>query len=206
MTELILPGAPEHWAAIGFALADEEFALEQIVCRVGAAAPSWSFAGGDSSLPEVCGIETGHQSPFPAASKPALHANSATKVDHVVVTSESPSMTKRALEAFGLVARGERVVGGQDAQRSQAFFWSGEMLIELVGPADERDGGNALAAIWGVTFVVSDLTALQTAAGALLQPARPAVQPGRQIATVDDAAKLGVEIAFMTPHGVIWKG
>ncbi len=200
LTELILPGEPERWAAIGFTIVDRCFALEQVICRVGAPAPGWSFVGSDSSRRELCGIETGQRPRSPAASKAAPHVNTATKIDHVVVTSQAPSATKRALEGFGLVARGERVVEGHGARRTQAFFWSGGLLIELVGPADHRPDATALAAIWGVTFVVSDLSALQAAAGALLQPARPAVQAGRQIATVAGAAQLGIELAFMTPH------
>lgn len=113
MTEMNLPGEPERWAAIGFEISGGQFALEQIVCRVGAAAPSWSFAGADGSLRGLCGIETGQQPLSPAASKAALHANTATKIDHVVLTSQAPSAARRALEAFGLVAKGERVVGAQ---------------------------------------------------------------------------------------------
>jgi len=36
--------------------------------------------------------------------------------------------------------------------------------------------------------------------GPALGPARDAVQPGRRIATVRDAACLGVPVALMTPH------
>lgn len=204
MTELNLPGEPERWAAIGFELSGGQFALEQILCRVGAAEPSWSFTGGYSSPRQLCGIETGHDSQS-ATPKAGLHVNTATKVDHVVVTSEAPSATKREFESFGLVARGERVLGVQGAQRSQSFFWSGEMLVELVGPTGAPDDAEAAAAIWGVTFVVSELAALQEAAGELLLPARPAVQTGRQIVTVSGSAQLGVEVAFLTPHGINWR-
>jgi hypothetical protein len=51
-----------------------------------------------------------------------------------------------------------------------------------------------------VTFVAEDLDRLATVAGDLVSPPRDAVQPGRQIVTVDGSAGLAVGVAFITPH------
>jgi hypothetical protein len=80
------------------------------------------------------------------------------------------------------------------------FFWSGELLIELVGPADEAPEATSLAQLWGVTFVADDFDRLAAVAGDLVSPPRDAVQPGRQIVTIDGSAELGVAVAFITPH------
>ncbi len=200
MTQLNLPGTPAHWAAIGFSVADHDFSLGQASCHVGAAAPSWAFAGGDSGVTELSGIETAHtQSPIPRPLAPS-HPNQAFKIDHVVVASASPSESKRELEEFGFVASGERPAAEGQSQWSQSFFWSGELLIELVGPIDESADSAPQAEIWGVTFVVNDFGPLRAVAGGLVGAARPAAQPGRQIATVGSSAALGVAVAFMTPH------
>jgi hypothetical protein len=71
-----------------------------------------------------------------------------------------------------------------------AFVRFGELIVEVA-----QAGGPAR--FWGVTIVVADLDAL---AGPLLGSARPAVQPGRRIATVSRDAGLSVALALITPR------
>jgi hypothetical protein len=66
-------------------------------------------------------------------------------------------------------------------------------VLELVG-------GRERPALWGLVVVVADLDACARDLGPLLGDARPAVQPGRRIATVRREAGLPVALALMTPQ------
>ena len=200
ISELSLPGAPSLWEALGFAVVGASFAAGEVTCRLSAPEPSWGFAGADSVPNEICGIPATGAEPPPPSSGTSRHANGAFKIDHVVLVSQSPTKTKEELEAFGLVSKGARLLGSGSSRRAAVFFWSGELLIELVGPADEAPEATSLAQLWGVTFVADDFDRVAAVAGDLVSPTRDAVQPGRQIVTIDGAAGLGVGVAFITPH------
>ena len=200
LTKLLLPGEPSEWEEIGFAPRDGSFPVGQVTCSVGATEPSWAFDTGGPGPDRLCGIVT-DEFAAPASSRDSSQQpNGAFKIDHVVVVSESPSQTKAVFEDFGLVGKGARSVGSGDSQRSQCFFWSGELLIELVGPAAEQHGASPRARIWGVTFVVDDFAALLALGGGLISGPRDAVQAGRQIATVTRQQEIGIELAFISPH------
>ena len=200
LTKLLLPGEPSEWEKIGFAPRDGSFPVGQVTCSVGATEPSWAFDTGGGGPDRLCGILTEQFAALPADRGSSQQPNGVFKVDHVVVVSESPSQTKAVFESFGLVGKGARSVGSGDSQRSQCFFWSGELLIELVGPAVEQHGASPRARIWGVTFVVDEFAALLTLGGGLVSEPRDAVQAGRQIAIAGLQQELGVELAFISPH------
>ena len=200
MSELHLPGEPSLWEAIGFSVVGGSFVLGQVTCNVGSAGPGWAFAGTDAVPNELCGVPTTVANLTPTSGSSLGHPNGALKVDHVVLVSQSPTKTAQELEAFGMVAKGARVLGSGGAQRAAVLFWSGELLIELVGPAAEGPDAKSLAQIWGVTFVVASFDRIAEIADGLLSPPRDAVQPGRQIVTIDRSAGLGVAVAFITPH------
>jgi hypothetical protein len=73
----------------------------------------------------------------------------------------------------------------------------GGLIVEVV----ERAGlPEAPAAFWGLVINVEDLDATVTRLGSdVIGAARPAVQPGRSIATVKDSAGLGMAVALMSP-------
>jgi hypothetical protein len=75
------------------------------------------------------------------------------------------------------------------------FFRLGEAVLELVGPP--TPGGDGPARFWGLALNVSDLEQTAGLLGPRLRPVKPAVQPGRFIATLDRAAGSTVELAFM---------
>ena len=68
-----------------------------------------------------------------------------------------------------------------------AFVRFGPLIVEVA-----EAGGPAR--FWGLTVAVADLDA---ASGPLLGAARPAVQPGRRIATVRREAGLSVALALI---------
>ena len=70
----------------------------------------------------------------------ATHANGATYIDHVVLLSPSLPRTTAALEALGLVQRGERDTDTYGAPMRQIFFRLGEVILELVGSPEPGEG------------------------------------------------------------------
>ena len=77
------------------------------------------------------------------------------------------------------------------------------MILEVVQAPDdalERSGGpDGPAFFWGLAFKVADLDATVAAIGEERCSApRPAVQPGRRIATLRRSAGLAVPVALMT--------
>ena len=200
LTKLVLPGEPSEWEKIGFAPRDSAFQVGQVACAIGATEPSWAFDIDGVGPDRLCGITTEEFAAPLSTDGFSQQPNGAFKIDHVVVVSDAPSQTKAIFEKFGLVGKGARSVGSGDSQRSQCFFWSGELLIELVGPAVEQQGASPRARIWGVTFVVDEFAALLALGGGLVSEPRDAVQAGRQIAIAGLQQELGVELAFISPH------
>ena len=107
-------------------------------------------------------------------------------IDHLVVFSDDVGRTAGALAAAGGDVR--RRGGPPELPAPMAFVRFGELIVEVA-----QAGGPAR--FWGLTITVPDLAAL---AGPLLGAARPAVQPGRRIATVRRDAGLSVALAFMS--------
>jgi hypothetical protein len=198
LTRLDLPSSPTRWEALGFSISSGELEIGQVVCGLDASEVSWAFDRGDVSISGIA--STASAQTVLESTSPTAHANGAFKVDHIVLASDDPAGTKLQLESFGFVAKGARIVGEEHAQRSQTFFWSGELLLELVGPTSGIGGAAPHARIWGVTFVVDDLDQLARAAGRLVSNARAAVQSGRKIAIASEDAGIALKVAFMSPH------
>ena len=87
--------------------------------------------------------------------------------------------TTAALGAVGLEARRTREAGGG---RQQRFFRLGEVILELVGPAEPA--GEGPAAFWGLAFTVADIDATAAHLAGRIGEPKAAVQPGRRIATL----------------------
>jgi hypothetical protein len=80
----------------------------------------------------------------------------------------------------------------------QGFRRLGPAILELV---ELREASAGDARFWGLVVIVADLDALAERLGPLLRPIKPAVQPGRRIATLDRSAGLSPQIAFMDAEG-----
>lgn len=114
-------------------------------------------------------------------------------VDHVVILTDSLERTGAGIhEALGAPCRAVRDAGGG---RRQGFHLLANTVLEVVESPDHPPGQHAL---WGLALTVDELDALCRTAGDLISAAQDAVQPGRRIATVRDAAGLGVPVALMT--------
>ena len=84
----------------------------------------------------------------------------------------------------------------------QAFFRLGAEILELIQePADsiQRAGGpDRPARFWGLAVRVEDLDRTVELLGSNVSEIRPAVQPGRRIATLRRSAGLTVPLALMS--------
>ena len=142
----------------------------------------------------------------PDARKVLPHPNGVTRCDHIVVRSPDWARTASAFEKAGwqeALVRDDVYPGTR-----LSFFRVGNkgnsLTLELVAPLATKPGKEeeeVPARIWGVTWVAGG--GLEAVAAALgkgfhLSAGKPAIQPGRKIATLRGEAG-GLAMAFMTP-------
>ena len=202
--QIALADDPGAWEALGFAIDGETCQLGSVVlnlrgAQAGRAILEWSLRGVAST--ELDGLATTISTAPPAGPAPE-HPNGAAGVDHVVAMSPSLDRTVAALQAAGLDLRRIREEPTPAGAPRQAFFRLGEVILEVVQePAEvfEREGGSDRPArLWGLALVFADLPRAVEMLGEDASPVRPAVQPGRQIATVRRSAGLSVPLALMS--------
>jgi hypothetical protein len=186
--ELVIADDPAAWAALGFAPdGDGVVALGGLSVRLagreaGAGVVAVHVDGLAAERPDGLPIVRGGT----ASRAPAAHPNGARAIDHLVALTDDRDRTAAALAAAGgdVRRRGEP----PELPAPMAFVRFGELVVEVA-----QAGGPAR--FWGLTVTVPDVDAL---AGPLLGSARPAVQPGRRIATVRREAGLSVALALMS--------
>jgi hypothetical protein len=152
----------------------------------------WALSGIDESVTEIDGLTTDVVRPM--APVFAEHPLGAIGLDHVVITTNSLDRTCGAIAAAtGAPLKRVRELG----EMRQGFHRLGSLVVEVVERAGLADGP---AAFWGFVLNVEDLDAAVALLGPdLVGDTKPAVQPGRSIATVREEAGLGLPVALMTP-------
>lgn len=208
LRRLLVADEPDAWEAAGFALIDggpggPETSIGGIAIRFVGRQPErpetgivgWELTDiDDGSIDGIMSIGTDA-----AAATPLEHPNRVSRIDHVVVMTPALERTTSALRAFGFSPRRTRPIPDSDPPRSQVFFWAGETIFEVVGP-DEPTGSEP-ARVWGLALTTDDLAAAANAIAPNLGQDKPAVQPGRRIATVKTKAlDISLTLALMTPH------
>lgn len=192
---LSIADPPERWEALGFSVSgDGRLALGGVGVQLGADGQGivgWTLRHVPEGI-DVDGLTTSATVDEPPPSAP--HPNGATGIDHVVITTGDFDRTARSLEPAGLTLRRVRDAGGF----RQGFRRLGPAIMEVV-EVPEQTGG---ARFWGLVVVVSDLAALSQRLGPQLAPIRPAIQPGRRIATLSASGGLSVAVAFMDPEAL----
>ncbi len=178
---------PGQWEALGFDVSDGRGQLGSVTVVLDAPRLAWAV---DLISVDIDGLPT---IPAPPSSMPVSHPNGATGIDHVVVTTPDFDRTAAALAENGMPLRRIRDAGGF----RQGFRRLGPAILELVEVLSAPPGP---ARFWGLVVIVSDLHALAERLGERLGPIKPAVQPGRHIATLRDSADLGQKVAFMDPE------
>jgi hypothetical protein len=220
--ELAIADEPATWVALGFAVEGEACRVGGVRIRLAGRGPgrgivSWTLRGVAST--ELDGLptrradaaaKTGSDSSAPTSTDPAAtgtasalpHPNGIAALDHVVAITPALDRTVAALQAAGLDLRRVREEPTPAGAPRQAFFRLGETILEVVQEpqeAIERGGGTDRPAFfWGLALVAPDLDATVAALGEHASPIRPAVQPGRRIATLRRSAGLALPVALMS--------
>jgi hypothetical protein len=203
--ELIVADEPGAWSALGFEVDGDTCVVGDVRVRlagleVGKGLAAWSLR--EIETTELDGLPT-TLSDRPAPAEAPAHPNRLTALDHVVAITPALDRTVGALQGAGLDLRRIREEPTPAGAPRQAFFRLGANILEVVQEPEEaieRAGGDHLAFFWGLAFVSSDLDATVSALGDRVSEIRPAIQPGRRIATLRRSAGLTVPVALMTPN------
>lgn len=193
LSALRAPGDAGAWRSIGFTVDRDIVAFANGAVRLGAS--RWSF----ELEPPRRGASDADGIPITSgAGEPAVvHPNGAVELDHVVVMTDSIERTSAAIEsALGLGQRRIR----ETATVRQSFHRFADTpdgtrgcIVEVVErPEVER------VDIWGLVVIVDDIDRAVAEADGLIGTPKPAVQPGRRIATVSRAAGLPIALALMS--------
>jgi hypothetical protein len=196
LTSLALAETPERWAALGFTVSEGVCMLGRIrldLGQPGEGIAGWSLTASVPLPAEIDGLPTRVHDGLPLRPAAGAHPNLALGLDHVVVVSPDFDRTAAALAGAGMALRRIRDAGGF----RQGFRRIGPAVLELV---EARDAPAGPARFWGLVATVPDLRELGELLADHLGEPRPAVQPGREIATVRRSAELSFALAFMTPE------
>ncbi len=164
---------------------------------------AWSFDGiDDGSIDGLTTVSAPTERPLESSKPPTPNIpnpNGATRLDHVVMITPDLDRSIRALRMNGFEPRRTREIPDDQEARRQVFFWAGSSIIELVGPVEPT--GSGPASLWGLAITTNDLDTMIADLGSLIGAPKPAVQPGRRIATLRTAdLDISVTIAFLSPH------
>jgi hypothetical protein len=204
--ELTIADQPQRWRELGFTVSDGLCLLAGVRLRLagsgaGRGIVGWSLR--DLKSTELDGLPTSRsERPHDRAGRGVTHPNGVLAIDHIVAVSPSLDRSVRALQAAGLDLRRVREEPTPAGAPRQAFFRLGAEILELIQePADVavRAGGHDRPAFfWGLALRTQELERTVEFLGANVGSIRPAVQPGRRIATLRRSAGLAVAVALMS--------
>ncbi len=207
LVELIVGDDADSWSGAGFHVDGDSTRIGSVRVRFagpegGRGIRSWSLVPLPEGTDQVDGLPT-HAPSDDVADPPTPstveHPNGIVALDHLVVASPDLDRTLERLTELGLDLRRARDVGTPDRPRRQLFFWIGEPILELVGPAVPT--GDGPSRFFGLACTVTDLDATAAHLGDGCGRVKDAVQPGRRIATLrHESFGMSVPVALMTPH------
>jgi hypothetical protein len=191
LTDLWVVDPPAAWEAIGFTIQRGVLRVAPLIdIHPGADVPALAISGVEAGTLDGTSL---HDEPAHLLYEGATHPNGVVGIDHFVIVTPDFDRTTSVLEQLDLPLRRIRDAGGF----RQGFRRLGPAILELV---EARQMSSGPARFWGVTFIAGDLDALADQLGPKrLRPIKEAVQPGRRIATLDRAAGLRTNVAFMDP-------
>ncbi len=204
--ELTLADEPSRWARFGFEVSGDRCRIGDVDVRLagdgsGKGITGWAL-GGILSV-DLDGLPTRISASAAAEGTAPPHPNGVIRIDHVVAVSPAFERSLATLQQAGLDLRRVREQPTPAGAPRQAFFRLGAEILEMVAEPDEvtqRAGGPDRPVIfWGLALLTSDLDATAAAFAPHAGDPRPAVQPGRRIATVKRSAGLCVPLALITP-------
>ncbi len=198
LTGLAVGDPASAWSDLGFSVRDGVVWLGGVAVRVGGPGTGitgWSVSPDPGEVDGLPRCDAVTEEPPPVA-----HENGAVGLDHAVVLTPDFERTQAALAAAGMPFRRVRSVPAAEGRPGfrQGFRRLGPAILEVVEAGAAPPGP---AAFWGLVVVVEDLDRLASRLGSeRLGPVRPAVQPGRHIATLRRAVGLSTALAFMDPE------
>jgi len=195
---LTIAASEAAWAGIGLRTQDAISWVGGVRLRFtsnpaspGSALVGWTLTGSPTAASSIDGLSTDYDDGVEPTSW--THDLGANAIDHVVVMTSSIERTCRAIEtATGAPLKRIREAGAV----RQGFHRLGPVIAEVV----ESDRVTAAtASFWGFVLVVDDLHEVAGRLGPdLISSPKPAVQPGRWIASFREAAGLGLPLALMS--------
>ena len=205
LDELTLADDPRAWRDCGFEIDEGICAFDDVRIgfepeRDGRGLVRWALRGLDSL--DLDGLPTVRSDRPLEPEDATAHPNGVASLDHVVAISSDLDRTVAALLAAGLDLRRVREEPTPAGAPRQAFFRLGEAILEVVQEpreATEGAGGDRPAFFWGLAFTAPDIDATAAYLGDRVGEVRPAVQPGRRIATLRRDAGLSLPVALITP-------
>jgi hypothetical protein len=217
--ELTIADDPASWAALGFEVEDASAQIGSVWLRFTGAAPASAVSEPEPGAParyapgivgwtlrglvgaELDGLPT-TLSARPVPQPAPAHSNGVVAIDHVVAASPDLDRSIAALEAAGMDLRRVREQPTPAGAPRQAFFRLGREILELIQEPDaviERVGGrDHPARFWGLALLVDDIDGCAEQLAGMISEVRPAVQPGRRIASVRRSAGLALPLALMS--------
>jgi catechol 2,3-dioxygenase-like lactoylglutathione lyase family enzyme len=198
------------WTDLGFAVDGDTCQVGSVLIHLvggdGEGIGTWSLSGVALDAEGLDGLPTTvapDSDTAPATATTTAHPNGVVAIDHIVVSTPDLERTIAAFDDAGLLLRRRRDAGATyGTELRQAFFRLGEVIVEVVGPAEapEPTGESAPARFFGLAFTVGDMASTSSFLGERLSPTKEAVQTGRTIATLARTAGSTVAIAFMSPE------
>jgi catechol 2,3-dioxygenase-like lactoylglutathione lyase family enzyme len=203
--EVALADEPDRWRSFGFDVDGERCVLGDVSIHLAGAGAGrgvvgWSLRGlADADLD---GLPT-TASAAPERAPAGEHPNGVGGIDHIVAMTPALDRTVRVLGDAGLDLRRVREEPTPAGAPRQAFFRLGSAILEVVQEPEDAvarraDGAGGPARFWGLALQARDLARTMEAFGEHGGEIRPAVQPGRSIATVRRSAGLAVPVAIMS--------
>jgi hypothetical protein len=205
--QLTIADEPTRWTALGFDVEDGHCQIGTVVLSfIGAQATTgppgiraWSLR--DLTSADLDGLATtiSHK-PIP---QPAPeHPNGVVAIDHIVAASPALDRSVPVLQAAGMDLRRIREQPTPAGAPRQAFFRLGHEILELIQePAEvlaRAGGSDRPVRFWGLALIAEDLDRCAQQLAGNISEVRPAVQPGRRIASVRRSAGLTVPLALMS--------
>jgi catechol 2,3-dioxygenase-like lactoylglutathione lyase family enzyme len=200
---------PETWARLGFTVEGNAVRLGSVTFVLEGASDNargitaWTLSGDDSPIPAtIDGLLTGSSVGATFVPEPTVHLNGLSGIDHLVVSTPDVDRTVAIFEDLDWECRRRREGAAYGSEKMrQAFFWLGDVIVEVVGPETVKlEDGDKPAKFFGIALIAEDIDATATYFGDLMKPPMDAVQPGRKITTISSRGGSTLAIAVMNPH------
>ncbi len=183
-----VPGTRTAWSAIGLDFVGNTTQVGQVQLSFEAEMLTWELVGDGPD--HIDGVPTTWRAAAPAPLE-VTHRFGYIQIDHVVVFTDDLLRTCGAIsDATGAPLKRIREAGGG---RQQGFHRLGEVIAEVVGPVEQPTH------LWGFVLTVDNLdVVVQSLGPGLIGESKPAVQPGRRIASFRSSAGLGCAVALLS--------